>query len=155
NPGAVYYLVERDGRQIGFASSTADTTPNGIQFSDYLIIEARADAKRRMALSSTSDVSRGFQFKHIEVASDTSAGWYRATADVQADSMLIFRTLFPKPSSHTDHADRVMLAPDVIPMVLGMGSGTKPRVGSSATYRVVDGAAGRIIPITFSVAAES
>jgi hypothetical protein len=154
NPGPAYYLVERDGRQVGFASSTADTTPTGLEFDDYLIIEAHQDSMRRMAVSSSAKVSRRFVLQSLDAASDTSTGWYHETAQV-ADSTLTFRTLFPTVSSRADRAERDMLAPDAIPMIVGMGSETKPRVGSQRTFKVVDVAGGRVVPVTFRIAAES
>ena len=36
SPGASYYRVEKDGRQIGFASSTIDTIRGGLAINDYL-----------------------------------------------------------------------------------------------------------------------
>jgi hypothetical protein len=154
NPATAYYLVERDGRQIGFASTSADTTPTGLQFDDYLIIESRHDSTRRMAVHSTALVSRRFVLHALDAASDTSTGWYHESAQV-ADSTLTFRTLSPTTSSQTARAEPDMLAPDVIPMIVGMGSTTNPRVGSTRTFKVVDVAGGRVMPVTFRIAAES
>ena len=154
NPGPAYYLVERDGRQIGFASSTADTTPTGLEFDDYLIIEARSDSTRRMAVSASAKTSRRFVLQFLDAASDTSAGWNHETAAV-ADSTLTFRALFPTVSTRTDHAEHDMLAPDAIPMIVGMGTQTNPRVGTVRTFKVVDVAGGRVVPVTFRIAAES
>ena len=154
NPGPAYYLVERDGRQIGFASSTADTTPTGLEFDDYLIIEARRDSTRRMAVSASAKVSRRFVLQALDAASDTSTGWYHETAQV-ADSTLTLRTLYPTVSTRTTHADPDMLAPDAIPMIVGMGTETRPRVGTQVEFKVVDVGDGRVVPVTFRIAAES
>jgi hypothetical protein len=154
NPGPAYYLVERDGRQIGFASASADTTPTGLEFDDYLIIEARHDSTRRMAVSASAKVSRRFVLQALDAASDTSTGWYHETVQV-ADSTLTFRTLYPTVSTRTDRAEHDMLSPDAIPMVVGLGSTTNPRVGSTRTFKVVDVAGGRVVPVTFRIAAES
>ncbi|HZS59461.1 MAG TPA: hypothetical protein VFA43_09340 [Gemmatimonadaceae bacterium] len=154
NPGPAYYLVERDGRQIGFASTSSDTTPTGLQFDDYLIIEAQHDSTRRMAVHSRAKTSRRFVLQSLDAASDTSAGWTHTAAEV-ADSTLTFRTLFPTVSTRTTRAERDMLAPDAIPMIVGMGGETTPRVGSTRTFKVVDVAGGRVAPVTFRIAAES
>lgn len=154
NPGPAYYLVERDGRQIGFASSTADTTPTGLDFHDYLIVEARHDSTRRMAVSSSAQVSRRFVLQSLDAASDTSTGWYHETAQV-ADSTVTFRALFPTVSTQTARAEHDILAPDAIPMIVGMGGETAPRVGSERTFKVADVGGGRVVPVTFRIAAES
>jgi len=154
NPGPAYYLVERDGKQVGFASATADTIPTGIEFDDYLILELRTDTTRRMAVASKAQVSRALAVTHLEVLSDTGTGWFRESADLGADSTFTFRTLVPRVSSTTMPGSRMALAPDVVPVVIGMG-GPPPRVGLQSHYRVVDAAQGRITPVTFRIAAES
>jgi hypothetical protein len=155
NPGPAYYLVERDGRQIGFASSTADTTPAGVKFDDYLIIETRHDSTRRMAVSASAKMSRRFVLGALDAASDTGTGWYHETADVGADSTLTFRMLYPTVSTRSERAGSDLLAPDAIPMIVGMGREAKPRVGTQVAFKVVDVAAGRVVPVTFRIAAES
>jgi hypothetical protein len=155
NPGPAYYLVERDGKQVGFASSTADTTPIGLVFSDYLILEARGDSTRRMAVASEARVSRTFVIQQLDAKSDTTTGWYHETAAVGADSMLTFKALNPTVSTHTARAEHDLLAPDAIPMIVGMGTEAKPRVGTQVDFEVVDVGAGRVVPVTFRIAAES
>jgi hypothetical protein len=154
NPGPAYYLVERNGHQIGFASTTSDTTPKGIIFTDFMILQARADSTHRMAVQSAAQVSRSFVLERLDVASDTGAGWTHATADLTADSTLAFKLLFPTTAVRTEQADRAVLAPDVVPMVLGMGT-EHPKIGTQVQYRVVDAIAGRVWPVTFRIAAES
>jgi hypothetical protein len=154
NPGPAYYLVERAGHQVGFASTTSDTTPEGIVFTDFLILQARADSTHRMAVQSTAKVSRSLVLQHLDVASDTGTGWTRATADFGGDSRLAFKLLLPAKAMRTERADRMVLAPDVVPMVMGMGT-ARPKVGAQVEYRVVDAIAGRVWPVTFRIAAES
>jgi hypothetical protein len=154
NPGPAYYLVTRDGKQIGFASSTADTIATGVEFDDYMIIERRTDSTKRMAVQSTTQVSRSLAVSHLDMASDTGAGWTHETADLGHDSTFTFRLLYPTVSSSTLPGDRMVLAPDVVPLVIGMG-GPPPSVGTEVQYRIVDAASARVTPVTFRVAAES
>jgi hypothetical protein len=44
SPGASYYAVLQQGQQIGFASSTIDTTDGGISVHDYLVAETPDEA---------------------------------------------------------------------------------------------------------------
>lgn len=54
-PGASYYLVERDGRTVGWASSVVDTTAGEIVIEDRLVSEpsanARTDVRASVSLS--------------------------------------------------------------------------------------------------------
>lgn len=155
NPGPVYYLVERNGKQVGFASASADTIPTGIEFQDYLVLELMSDSTKRMAIVSNAKVSRALAVTSLEVGTDTGTGWIREGAALNAaDSTFTFRTIAPRTSSSTAPGSRLVLAPDVIPMVIGMG-GPPPRVGGQLHYGVVDVTGGRVAPVTFRVAAES
>jgi len=55
SPGAAYYRVEKDGRQIGFASSTIDTTHGGLAINDYLTADLAVGGRDHRA-TATSDV---------------------------------------------------------------------------------------------------
>ena len=55
SPGAAYYRVEKDGRQIGFASSTIDTTRGSLSIRDYLSAELPVGGTEHRA-TATSDV---------------------------------------------------------------------------------------------------
>src|SRR5688572_15109439 len=43
-PGATHFAVLRDGRHVGYASSTIDTLPARIQVTDYLVADIRTNA---------------------------------------------------------------------------------------------------------------
>ena len=55
SPGAAYYRVEKDGRQIGFASSTIDTTRGSLSIRDYLSADLAVGGTEHRA-TATSDV---------------------------------------------------------------------------------------------------
>ena len=48
-PGATYYAVLQQGQQIGFASSTIDTTDGGISVHDYLVADVPIAGESRRA----------------------------------------------------------------------------------------------------------
>ena len=43
SPEALFYVIERSGEQIGFASSTIDTTEQTVEVSDQLVLDRRVD----------------------------------------------------------------------------------------------------------------
>ena len=43
-PAVTWYAVERDGRQVGFASISIDTVPRALQVTEYLVADGRATA---------------------------------------------------------------------------------------------------------------
>ena len=45
NPGATFYIVEQQGKQIGFASNTIDTVQNGIDVTDYYVADFSTGAR--------------------------------------------------------------------------------------------------------------
>ena len=45
SPGATYFRVERDGRHVGFASSTLDTTASEIHIDDLVVAEGARGAR--------------------------------------------------------------------------------------------------------------
>ena len=48
-PGASYFAVLQQGQQIGFASSTIDTTDGGISVHDYLVADLPVAGRSRTA----------------------------------------------------------------------------------------------------------
>ena len=60
SPGATFFVVEQDGKQIGFASNTIDTLPMAIDVVDYLIADLPVAGKvRRVSARSVVKLSRG------------------------------------------------------------------------------------------------
>ena len=49
SPGAIFFVVEQDGKQIGFASTTIDTVTNGIDVIDYFVADLPLGAETRRA----------------------------------------------------------------------------------------------------------
>ncbi len=147
-PATIYYTVERSGHQVGFASSTIDTTANTITFTDYLLI---GSAGRRLTVTNAVTLSRGLVLRRVEVAVDTGTGWRRASAELTADSMLhVVPAVGP---SRSERVTRAPLVPGVVPLLMALGAG--PKAGARGQYRVLDATAGRWSPVTFALAAES
>src|SRR5439155_6142441 len=69
NPGVVYYGVTQGDRQIGFASSTIDTSAADITVSDYLAADLPIGGKARRATARTNIVlSRALRLRRFDFA---------------------------------------------------------------------------------------
>ena len=67
-PGAMFYAVMRDGRQVGFASSTIDTTEAGIAIVDILVTDLAGDSTaQRASTRSEIRLSRGMRLQEFSI----------------------------------------------------------------------------------------
>ena len=70
-PGASYYAVLQQGQQIGFASSTIDTTDGGISVHDYLVADVPVAGKSRRATARTEvNLTRKLRVTHFKMQID-------------------------------------------------------------------------------------
>ena len=78
-------------RQVGFASSTIDTTEASITVSDYFVADLPIGGKARRASARTNVVlSRGLRVRRFELSLDTEGAPIRAGGRVEGDSVLVF-----------------------------------------------------------------
>ena len=65
-PGAQYYAVLQGGEQIGFASSTIDTTDGGITVVNYLVADLPIAGKvHRASARSSARLTRALRMKQL------------------------------------------------------------------------------------------
>jgi hypothetical protein len=69
-PITTYYMVERDGKHVGFASIAIDTVPHALQITEYLVTESGGGP--RYTEQMTVRMSRGLSLRDYE--STTSRG---------------------------------------------------------------------------------
>src|SRR5687768_6205260 len=63
-PGGTYFAVHQDGEQIGFASTTIDTTEASIVVSDYFVAELPVAGRYQRASATTRiDLSRSLRLR--------------------------------------------------------------------------------------------
>ena len=66
-PGAEFYAVSMGGGPIGYASSTVDTTPDGISVEDLLVLDIEALGKvQRTQLSTDVRLTRDLRLRSFE-----------------------------------------------------------------------------------------
>ena len=85
-PATTYYIVEREGQHVGFASIAIDTVPHALQVTEYVVTELDAQARRTEQL--TVRLSRGLYLRDYEVVRTTGPDTTRMRGEV-VDSTLI------------------------------------------------------------------
>src|SRR5690349_18886364 len=62
SPEALFYIIERNGEQIGFASSTVDTTEQTVEVSDHLVLDLPVDKRlHRSSARAAVSLTRGLR----------------------------------------------------------------------------------------------
>jgi len=156
SPGAAYYRVEKDGRQIGFASSTIDTTRGGLAINDYLTADLPVGGQEHRA-TATSDVrlSRMLALTEFKLAFEADGSPIAVSGQLMGDSAVKVAV------SHDDavaDSQRVtlsgpMVLPTMVPIAIALGE--QPKVGKTYTLSSFDPVALAPKPLTIRVEAES
>jgi Transglutaminase-like superfamily len=127
-PGAAYYRLELGGQQVGFASSTIDTTLTGIRVTDLQVLRFPAGgALQRSAVLTRAMLSRALRLESLEAKFAGDGGRFTASGVVNGDTLLTL-TLASAAGAETT---RVPVAPPVVlpavlPLYLAFGGELKP-----------------------------
>lgn len=152
SPGADYYEVSNGTRQIGFASSTIDTTQTRVRISDFVVADvndARFSARLQVSLTRALRLT-GFCY---ELGAD--AGPYKACGTVVHDTLLSLSIAAKgaRPITRRVRLSAPLFLPTMVPMVIALGD--RPKVGQHFTYDVFDPATDSSAMTTIAVTAES
>lgn len=156
SPGAVYYAVMDGDRQVGFASSTLDTTRHGISLRDYFLRAPTAiDTLHRDISATTVQLSRGLRLLGFHVNTTTPGRLAARVGVVEGDSaiMVIDSLGGAPPASRRIALDGPALVPGMIPIAVVLG--TSPKVGKRYTLPVFDPATARERAVSVEIHAES
>ena len=155
-PGAQYYAVLQRGRQIGFASSTVDTTEGGITVVDYLVADLPIAGKiHRASARSSTQLSRALRVNSFTLDVDADLAPIRASGRVKNDTMLLVVGGVRGMPVDTQRIalNGPVLLPTLVPLAVALGE--QPKVGDSYTLPVFDPIAMAPRDVKISVAAES
>ena len=155
-PGAQYYAVLQEGRQIGFASSTVDTIAGGITVVDYLVADLPIAGKvHRASARSSTRLSRALRVQSFTLDVDADLAPIRASGRVTNDTMVLAVGGTRGVSVDTQRIalDGPVLLPTLVPLAVALGE--QPKVGDSYTLPVFDPVAMTPRDVRVSVAAES
>ncbi|HEY7895329.1 MAG TPA: hypothetical protein VIC24_10560 [Gemmatimonadaceae bacterium] len=153
SPGADYYAVSDGEKQIGYASSTIDTTQTRVRISDFVAADVAGGV--RFAAHLQVSLTRALRLTGFCYELGASAGPYHACGTVVHDTLLALR--ITGKNGHTV-TRRIRLTaplflPTMVPMIIALGE--RPKVGQHFTYEVFDPATDSSAMTTIAVTAES
>jgi len=155
-PGATYFVVEQDGRQIGFASTTIDTSGTTFEVVDYFIADLPlAGQAFRASARSVITMSRALALRNFDVEIDIPQAPMSAAGSVDGDSAVKFVLRIPGQPSDTQRVavDGPILVPTLLPAA-AMLIGT-PEVGKTVTLPSFDPRVMAATEVQLKFAAES
>ena len=155
-PGATYYAVYQGDQQVGYASSTVDTTRTAILVRDYLVADVTAGGKTHRASSrSAVTLSRGLRVRDFTVELQGERGPSEVGGRVDGDSVVVLgiRAGRAPADSQRLQIDGPVLLPTLLPLAIALGE--QPEVGKDYTLPVFDPGERTTRQVALSVDAES
>lgn len=156
SPGAAYYRVEKDGRQIGFASSTIDTTHGGLAINDYLTADLAVGGRDHRA-TATSDVrlSRMLALTDFRLSFEADGSPIAVSGRLQGDSAMQVVISHDETSADTQRValSTPVILPTIVPIAIALGE--QPKVGRTYTLSSFDPISLSPKPLSIRVEAES
>lgn len=146
-PGATYFAVERDGRHVGFASSTIDTVPGGLQVTDFLVADLPLrGALQRATAQSLVHLSRALALRDFTILVGSDSLVLRADGRLSGDTALSYVVQAPATPADTTRRQLAgpLLLPTIVPLAIMLGD--EPEVGRESVIDTFD-------PVTMSVRA--
>jgi len=154
-PGALYYRLSVAGEQVGFTSSTIDTTIAGIRLTDLLVLRvSAAGGIRRTAALARAELTRAFRLQSLDVRFDGEPGRFVAGGELSGDTLLTL-ALVSRTEAETSRVSLThpMLLPSMVPLRLAFGADLKP--GRTYAFGVFDPVALTERRLSLVVGAES
>jgi hypothetical protein len=139
NTGAVYFTVEMEGRQIGFASTTIDTTGTTFEVVDYFVADLPvAGREYRASARSVITLSRALALRRFDVQIDAPDAPMSAVGEVDGDSAVAFVLRVPGQPTDTQRiaVDGPILVPTLMPAAAMLVA--EPKVGRVVTLSSFD-----------------
>lgn len=155
-PGAAFYAVLQDERQIGFASSTLDTTDSGISITDYLVADVPVGGTfQRTTLTTRARLTRRFALRDAELTLDSPSGPLRANGRMEGDSVLVLTIASGREPPDTSRiaVSGNVLVPNAAPFAIALAD--RPRVGRREALQLFDPMALGVRVVPFRVTAET
>ena len=155
-PGAVFYGVMQGGRQVGFASSTVDTTQLSITLNDYFVADLPIGGKAHRATARTSaTLSRALRLTSFDLSIESEGAPISATGTVEGDTALVLTITAgsDKPEVRRVPLNGALLLPNLVPMVVALVE--QPKVGKRYVLPVFDPASMAPKEVAFNIRAES
>ena len=156
-PGAVFYAVMQGDTQVGFASSTLDTSTAQIEQRDYLVADIPVGGSVHRATARTNVIlSRTLRLKSFEVAIEADESPMHITGTVIGDTLLRFAvgsgTNPPADTQEMKLAGPILL-PTLVPLAVALEE--RPKVGKTYVLPLFDAASLAPKDVRLDIRAES
>lgn len=154
--GATYFVVEQGGRQIGFASTTIDTTGTSFEVVDYFIADLPVAGREfRASARSVITLSRALALRRFDVQFELPDAPMSASGAVEGDSAVAFVLRMPGQSADTQRV--AVRGPILVPTLMPAAAVlvAAPKVGRTVTLSSFDPSTMQPRSVKFRIAAES
>ena len=156
SPEALFYVIERGGEQIGFGSSTVDTTTETVEVSDHIVVDLPVDRRlHRSTARAAVSLTRGLRLLGFRASVEMLETPMGATGEFIGDSLLhLTIQTGPEPEdSQTVRLNGPVVFPTLVPLVIGLSE--KLEVGRTVTLKVMQPGALEGRDVEVRIAAES
>ena len=156
SPEALFYVIERGGEQIGFGSSTVDTTTETVEVSDHIVVDLPVDRRlHRSTARAAVSLTRGLRLLGFRASVEMLETPMGATGEFEGDSLLhLTIQTGPEPEdSQTVRLSGPVVFPTLVPLVIGLSE--KLEVGRTVTLKVMQPGALEGRDVEVRIAAES
>jgi hypothetical protein len=156
-PATFYYVVERDGEQIGAASSALDTTANSLLSEEYFVGEDPASGGKATGRTSArwqTRLTRGLHLIDLNAAVSRPTKPFSINATVQEDTSIFIagkKATHRPPARYTFQAP--LFTPTIAPIVFMLGA--PPKTGRSQTMSIFDPTTRTVIHPTLRIRTDS
>jgi hypothetical protein len=155
-PATFYYAIERDGEQVGAASSALDTTANSLVAEEYFVGDYRSGTKSAELTSARwqTRLTRGFHLIDLDadVARPTKPFSIKATVQEDTAIFIAGKKATGRPAARYTFT-APLFTPTIAPVVFMLGGA--PKVGRSQTISVFDPISRTILRSTLRIRADS
>ncbi|MHB1297473.1 MAG: hypothetical protein ACYC0B_02995, partial [Gemmatimonadaceae bacterium] len=158
-PGASYFVVEQDGRQVGFASTTIDTSTTTFEVVDYLIADlpATGDASTITRTSSRAVItlSRSLALRGFDVEYEANAASRTIVGRAEGDSVIAFSVAAPGQPTDSQRltVGGPVLLPALVPSVAMLTA--EPKRGRAVAVETFDPATLTALDVKLRLGADS
>jgi len=138
-PGAEFYAVSMGGGPVGYASTTVDTTPQGIRVQDLMVVDVAALGKvQRTELATDLALTRDLRLRSFDGSLDAPGAAFRTHGTVEGDTALAVALDGGGPRPQVT---RLALRPPVVLtslLPLQLAFGHQLAAGNEYAFRVFD-----------------
>jgi hypothetical protein len=155
-PATFYYTIDRDGQQVGAASSALDTTSNSLVAEEYFVGDYRSGTQtaERTSARWQTRLTRGLHL--IDLSADIARPTkpFSINATVQEDTAIFIagKKATGRPAARYTFT-APLFTPTVAPVVFMLGGA--PKIGRAQTISVFDPVSRTVLRPTLRIRAES